>query len=92
MCAKLYEYNIHYSPQLMKLENLLFVTNSHLWDIEDNLRHIEKIGFGDPQLLEDFVELARGVYFTNDERSKIKREINELTNSNVVEEKSYEDY
>jgi len=39
-----------------------------------------------------FVELARSVYFTNDERAKLKKEINLLTGSLLVEEKSYEDY
>ena len=41
---------------------------------------------------EKFVELARKVYFTNDERSRIKRNINENFGSEIVEEKSYADY
>ena len=40
----------------------------------------------------EFIQLARSVYVTNDERIRVKKEINELTNSGLVEEKSYKDY
>ena len=59
-----------------------------LWNIEDHIRvHESKKDFED-----DFVELARSVYFTNDERAEVKKSINMLTGSLLVEEKSYEDY
>ena len=62
--------------------------NGQLWDIEDKIRVCEsKSEFGD-----EFVALARAVYKTNDIRADIKREINRVTGSDVVEEKSYEDY
>jgi hypothetical protein len=62
--------------------------NKRLWDIEDEIRECERYkDFGDR-----FIELARSVYITNDERAKIKKEINLLTNSGIVEEKSYESY
>lgn len=62
--------------------------NQTLWNIEDQIRiHESKKDFED-----DFVELARSVYFTNDERAEYKKKINELTGSLLVEEKSYEDY
>ena len=62
--------------------------NKRLWDIEDEIREFERYkDFGDR-----FIELARSVYITNDERAKIKKEINLLTNSGIVEEKSYESY
>ncbi len=62
--------------------------NKRLWDIEDEIRECERYkDFGDR-----FIELARSVYITNDERAKIKKEINLLTNSDIVEEKSYESY
>lgn len=62
--------------------------NKRLWDIEDEIRECERYkDFGDR-----FIELARSVYITNDERAKIKKEINLLTNSGMVEEKSYESY
>jgi len=62
--------------------------NQTLWNIEDQIRiHESKKDFKD-----DFVELARSVYFTNDERADVKKYINVLTGSLLVEEKSYEDY
>lgn len=62
--------------------------NGKLWDIEDRIRDCERRkDFG-----EEFIELARNVYITNDERSRIKREINLQTGSSLVEEKSYKGY
>jgi|TARA_R100000081_G_C4783195_1_gene152841 hypothetical protein len=62
--------------------------NGQLWDIEDDIRECERNkDFG-----KKFVELARSVYITNDERCRVKKEINLLTNSDLVEEKSYEEY
>lgn len=62
--------------------------NEELWEIEDAIRVCEsKKEFGD-----EFVKLARSVYFTNDRRAALKREINEAVGSRLVEEKSYEDY
>jgi len=66
----------------------LLEINKKLWNIEDRIRELEKIkDFGD-----EFVQVARAVYFTNDLRSDVKRRINLLTNSSLVEEKSYEEY
>jgi len=66
----------------------LYQVNNQLWDIEDHIRDLERIkDFGD-----DFIQTARSVYFINDNRSDIKRKINELTGSNLTEEKSYEKY
>lgn len=62
--------------------------NGKLWDIEDHLRDREREGRFDPE----FIELARAVYFTNDERAAIKRRINATLGSALVEEKSYADY
>ena len=62
--------------------------NQTLWNIEDHIRvHESKKDFEDA-----FVELARSVYFTNDERADVKKKINILTGSLLVEEKSYEEY
>ena len=62
--------------------------NLKLWGIEDCIREKEKQkDFGD-----EFVQLARSVYYTNDERAKIKYAINQVTDSKVFEEKSYEEY
>ena len=66
----------------------LKIINYKLWEIEDDIRECEKEkNFG-----KRFIELARQVYKTNDERSKIKKIINLLTDSSFVEEKSYQDY
>jgi hypothetical protein len=62
--------------------------NQALWDIEDHIRVKEKAKAFDAE----FIELARSVYFRNDERAAIKRAINEKLGSTLVEEKSYKDY
>lgn len=66
----------------------LKAVNEALWDIEDGIRILEAAqSFG-----EDFIRLARAVYHRNDERAAIKREINLMLGSRLVEEKSYPDY
>ncbi|TDT44335.1 hypothetical protein DES49_0437 [Halospina denitrificans] len=66
----------------------LKAVNEKLWDIEDAIREQESAGdFG-----ERFVELARQVYFTNDERAAIKKKVNLALGSRFVEEKSYRNY
>ena len=62
--------------------------NARLWDIEDDIRDKERAGQFDAR----FIELARAVYVTNDERAAIKRRINAKLGSLLVEEKSYADY
>lgn len=62
--------------------------NEALWDIEDKIRDKEAEQVFD----EEFIELARSVYFTNDKRAEIKKVINTKTGSELVEEKSYSDY
>ena len=62
--------------------------NAQLWDIEDDIRDKERDG----QFDERFIELARAVYVTNDERAAIKRRINVKLGSVLVEEKSYKKY
>jgi len=62
--------------------------NSKLWKIEDDIRECErKKLFG-----QTFIDLARSVYFTNDERAKVKNDINKTFGSELVEVKSYEEY
>ena len=66
----------------------LKAVNEKLWEIEDAIREEEAAGrFG-----ERFIELARSVYFTNDERAAIKKRVNLTLGSRFVEEKSYRDY
>jgi hypothetical protein len=74
--------------EVLKLYHELVETNSKLWDIEDNLRVIEsKKNFDN-----NFIELSRSVYFTNDKRFELKDKINTLTNSDVREQKDYVNY
>ena len=69
------------------LENLINI-NSKLWNIEDDIRECERKKLFD----QSFIDLARSVYFTNDERAKVKNEINKNFGSELVEVKSYEEY
>ena len=69
------------------LENLINI-NSKLWNIEDDIRECERNKLFD----QSFIDLARGVYFTNDERAKVKNDINKTFGSELVEVKSYEEY
>ena len=71
-----------------KLRADLKAVNERLWVIEDDIRVKEKARAFD----EEFVRLARSVYFENDERARIKKEINLALGSSYVEEKSYQDY
>lgn len=76
--STLTQYTLEYEVQLKEV-------NEKLWKIEDRLRQLEKEqNFG-----EEFIELARSVYITNDKRAEIKRKINELTDSDYREIKFY---
>jgi hypothetical protein len=66
----------------------LKAVNEQLWEIEDDIRDEERA----KRFEQRFVELARSVYVTNDERARIKKEINLALGSVIVEEKSYSDY
>jgi hypothetical protein len=66
----------------------LLAVNELLWDIEDRIRLKERAQAFD----HEFIELARAVYFRNDERAAFKRAINLKLGSQLVEEKSYQDY
>ena len=62
--------------------------NEQLWDIEDRLRDCER----DKDFGDRFVQLARGVYHSNDRRAELKKRLNALLGSELVEEKSYQPY
>ena len=72
------------SPEYLELLSI----NKELWVIEDDIRDKERVKEFD----DDFIKLARSVYFTNDVRAKIKKEINLKYSSGFVEEKSYQSY
>ena len=69
------------------LESLIEI-NSKLWKIEDDIRDCER----NKNFNQNFIDLARSVYFTNDKRSEVKLEINKKFGSKIIEVKSYEDY
>jgi hypothetical protein len=76
------------SPTVASLTQSLLEINRKLWTIEDDIRECERRkDFG-----ETFIQLARAVYFTNDDRARVKREINVALGSRFIEEKSYADY
>ena len=86
--SKCFEENIIQSNEIEELKTNLKQVNSALWNIEDDIRQCEQAGeFG-----EKFVELARSVYRQNDKRAALKKEINILLGSSIIEEKSYADY
>lgn len=80
--------NISATYHLTDLRASLKSINETLWDIEDDIRLCEQRGdFGDK-----FIKLARSVYRQNDKRAAVKKEINVLLGSSIIEEKSYADY
>ena len=74
--------------EVFALYNKVKEVNEALWDLEDDIRIKEKAKLFD----EEFIRLAREIYQTNDKRAEVKKEINLLTGSLFVEEKSYEQY
>jgi hypothetical protein len=76
------------SSELAGLSADLKAVNERLWEIEDDIRACER----DKEFGDRFVALARAVYVTNDERAALKRRINDLMGSRLVEEKSYASY
>lgn len=82
---------IQYCPETIEVKQLeaeLKKINQQLWDIEDKIRDKERNKSFD----DEFTQLARNVYITNDERSRVKRKINDIFGSELVEEKSYAVY
>jgi hypothetical protein len=76
------------TADLARLTAALKEVNAQLWRIEDDIRDQERA----KSFESEFVNLARSVYRTNDRRAALKREINELLSSVIIEEKSYADY
>lgn len=84
----IYELFIKEDPNIKDYFNELMSINMKLWEIEDNIRKLEKIQKFDSE----FIKLARDVYKTNDKRFDLKNQINDLFNSTIKEQKSYEEY
>ncbi len=85
---KIYKNNFQKNKKILLYEKKLIKINKKLWNIEDKIRfHESKKNFN-----QKFINLARAVYINNDERSEIKKKINKLTVSHIIEEKSYKSY
>ena len=82
------EKNVKIDKKLEKLFQYLKDINNKLWDIEDEKRNCEK----NKDFSDNFIKLSRDVHFLNDERAKIKRDINNHTGSNIKEMKEYTSY
>ena len=88
MLKKVWADAVTEDTDLVKLRDKLKSSNENLWDIEDDIRDEERAR----RFSERFIELARSVYVTNDQRANIKKLINQHLKSDIVEEKSYQDY
>lgn len=80
--------HVNDSVELSQLKESLLDVNQRLWNIEDSIRIKES----KKQFDDEFIQIARSVYFENDQRAAIKKQVNELLGSVLTEEKSYEDY
>jgi hypothetical protein len=76
------------TPEIGDLYYKLQEINSKIWEAEDVVRDKERNKIFD----QEFIDTARSIYYLNDERALVKREINVLSESGIIEEKSYEDY
>lgn len=85
---KIYKSNFKKNKKLKYYEKQLIKINNILWEIENKIRNCES----KKNFKKTFIYLARSVYVNNDKRSKIKRKINTLTRSTLIEEKSYKSY
>lgn len=86
--AKIANTHIPQTEIVKGLVDMLYAINKELWQIEDDIRVCEK----QKKFQEPFIELARAVYKTNDERANIKKQINQTLGSKWSEEKFYEPY
>ncbi|HED33620.1 MAG TPA: hypothetical protein ENJ08_05275 [Gammaproteobacteria bacterium] len=88
MLNKVWSDAVAEDEKITSLREQLKSINESLWDIEDDIRDEERAR----RFSERFIELARSVYVTNDQRANIKKLINQYLKSDIVEEKSYQDY
>ena len=88
MLSKVWSEAVEADAEITALTAELKSVNEALWEIEDDIRDEER----NRRFGERFIELARAVYVTNDERANAKKKVNLHLNSTIVEEKSYQDY
>ena len=85
---KLYEQNIEKEDEIIEYRANLYEINRYIWMIEDRIRKKENRKEFD----DEFIQLARDVYITNDKRFEVKNKINNFLNSEIKEVKTYESY
>jgi hypothetical protein len=88
MLTRVWDQAVEADAEITALTAELKSINESLWEIEDDIRDEER----NRRFGERFIELARAVYVTNDERANAKKKVNLHLNSTIVEEKSYQDY
>ena len=88
MLTKVWTDAVTEDAEIISMRSELKNINEALWDIEDDIRDEERA----KRFTEKFIELARSVYVTNDQRADVKKRINVYLKSDIVEEKSYQDY
>jgi len=88
MLTKVWTDAVTEDAEITSMRSELKSINEALWDIEDDIRDEERA----KRFTEKFIELARSVYVTNDQRADVKKRINIHLKSDIVEEKSYQDY
>jgi len=88
MLSKVWNEAVAVDAEITALTAELKAVNEALWEIEDDIRDEER----NKRFNDRFIELARAVYVTNDERANAKKKVNLHLNSTIVEEKSYQDY
>ena len=88
MLQKVWGESVEDDDEIRALSAELKSINEALWEIEDDIRDEER----NKRFGERFIELARAVYVTNDDRANAKKKVNLHLNSTIVEEKSYQDY
>jgi hypothetical protein len=88
MLSKVWSEAVAVDAEITAITAELKAVNEALWEIEDDIRDEER----NKRFNERFIELARAVYVTNDERANAKKKVNLHLNSTIVEEKSYQDY
>ena len=88
MLQKVWADSVEDDDEIRALSTELKSINEALWEIEDDIRDEER----NKRFGERFIELARAVYVTNDDRANAKKKVNLHPNSSIVEEKSYQDY
>ena len=86
--SSVWRQSVESDDEIVALAAKLKSINEALWEIEDDIRDEER----NKRFGERFIELARAVYVTNDERAEAKKQVNLHLNSSIVEEKSYQDY